>query len=160
MRAGRAVHSDKNPHSNKCLYTLKSPVLPVGIYSHSNIGLNIFDYHARDLCGRSYPQGACVVLEVSSLNALVYYFQSTHNNHAFELQGVKINAVQNIIVHQNNTCQSTEFYLSCTVPLYALCYSTIIFFLFSFLVSNFFINDDDVCLLIHWSLMTIYTFNS
>ena len=30
--------------------------------------------------GRRYPQGTCVLLEVLSLNSLVHYFQSIHNN--------------------------------------------------------------------------------
>ena len=63
----------------------------VAIYCKGNVGLNIFDSRARDIYGRSHPQGTCVLLEVSSLNSLVHYFQSIHNNDIFELRGVKIN---------------------------------------------------------------------
>ena len=63
----------------------------VAIYCKGNVGLNIFDSHARNIYGRSHPQGTCVLLEVSSLNSLVHYFQSIHNNDIFELRGVKIN---------------------------------------------------------------------
>ena len=63
----------------------------VAIYCKGNVGLNIFDSRARDIYGRSHPQGTCVLLEVSSLNSLVHYFQSIHNNDIFELRRVKIN---------------------------------------------------------------------
>ena len=52
----------------------------VAIYCKGNVGLNIFDSHATD---RSHPQGKCVLLKVSSLNSLVHYFQSIHNNDIF-----------------------------------------------------------------------------
>ena len=48
----------------------------------------------QDIYGRSHPQGTCVLLEVSSLNSLVHYFQSIHNNDIFELKWVKLNKVQ------------------------------------------------------------------
>ena len=35
-----------------------------------------------------------MLLEVSSLNSSVHYFQSIHNSDIFELKGVKINKVQ------------------------------------------------------------------
>ena len=63
----------------------------VAIYCKGNVGLKILDSHARDIYSRSHPQGTCVLLEVSSLNSLVHYFQSIHNNDIFELRGVKIN---------------------------------------------------------------------
>ena len=31
----------------------------VAIYCKGNVGLNIFDSHARDIYGRSHPQGTC-----------------------------------------------------------------------------------------------------
>ena len=46
----------------------------VAIYCNDNMGLKIFDSHARDIYGRSHSQGTCVLLEVSSLNSLVHYF--------------------------------------------------------------------------------------
>ena len=52
----------------------------VAIYCKGNVGLNIFDSHARDIYGRSHPQGTCVLLEVSSLNSLVHYSQSIPTN--------------------------------------------------------------------------------
>ena len=57
----------------------------VAIYCKGNVGLNVFDSHAKDIYDRSHPQGTCVLLEVSSLNSLVHYFQSVHNNDIFEL---------------------------------------------------------------------------
>jgi len=67
----------------------------VAIYCNGNMGLKIFVSHARDIYGGSHPQGTCVLLEVSSLNNLVHYFQSIHNHDIFELKGVKIDKVQN-----------------------------------------------------------------
>lgn len=57
------------------------------------MGLKTFHSHARDICGRHHPQGACVLLEVLSLNRLVPYFQSIHNNDIFDYKGVKIDNV-------------------------------------------------------------------
>ena len=75
-------------------FVLKIGCTAVAIYCKGNVGLNIFDSHARNIYGRSHPQGTCVLLEVSSLNSSVHYFQSIHNNDIFELKGVKINKVQ------------------------------------------------------------------
>ena len=63
----------------------------VAIYCKGKVGLKILDSHAKGIYSRSHPQGTCVLLEVSSLNSLVHYFQSIHNNDIFELRGVKIN---------------------------------------------------------------------
>ena len=48
----------------------------VAIYFNSNMGLKIYDSHARDLHGRGQSQGTCV-LEVLSLDSYVHDFQST-----------------------------------------------------------------------------------
>ena len=50
----------------------------------------IFDSHARDLYGRSHPQGSCVT-----------YFKRKHTNDMFKVKGVKICEVQNSITCQN-----------------------------------------------------------
>ena len=77
------------------------------------MGLKIFDSHARDIYGRSHPQGTCVLLEVSSLNSLVHYFQSIHNNDIFELKGVKIDKVQNNTRFKSHACETRKFNVSC-----------------------------------------------
>ena len=64
----------------------------VAIYCN-DIGFKIFDSHARDLCGRSHPEGTCVLLEVSSVHSLIHYLQSTYGNGIFVLKGVKIESV-------------------------------------------------------------------
>ena len=64
-----------------------------------------------------------MLLEVSSLNSLVHYFQSIHNNDLFELKGVKINKVQNSTLFQSHACETRKFNLSCAVAIYSLCYS-------------------------------------
>ena len=71
--------------------------------------LKIIDSPARDIYGRSHPQGTCVLLEVSSLNSLVHYFQSIHNNDIFELTGVKINKGQNSTLFQSHACETRKF---------------------------------------------------
>ena len=97
----------------------------VAIYCKGNVGLNIFDSHARDIYGRSHPQGTCVLLEVSSLNSLVHYFQSIHDNDIFELKGVNSNKVQNSTLFQSHACETRKFNVSCAVAGYSLCYSVI-----------------------------------
>ena len=86
----------------------------------------IFDSHAKDVYGRGHPQGTCVLLEVLSLDSLVCYFQSLHNNDIFEVKGVHINEVQNTpVLPHNYTHETVKFNLSCAVPIYSLCYSII-----------------------------------
>ena len=97
----------------------------VAIYCKGNVGLNIFDSHARNIYGRSHPQGTCVLLEVSSLNNLVHYFQSINNNDIFELKGVNFSKVQNSTLFQSHACETRKFNVSCAVAVYSLCYSVI-----------------------------------
>ena len=97
----------------------------VAIYCKGNVGLNIFNSHARDIYGRSHPQGTCVLLEVSSLNSLVHYFQSIHDNDLFELKGVNSNKVQNSNLFQSHACETRKLNVSCAVAGYSLCYSVI-----------------------------------
>ena len=66
-----------------------------------------------------------VLLEVSSLNSLVHYFQSIHNNDIFELKGVNINKVQNSTLFQSHACETRKFNVSCAMAVYSLCYSVI-----------------------------------
>ena len=87
------------------------------------MGFKIFDSHARDLYGRGQPQGKCVLLEILSLDSLVHYFQSIHNNGVFEVRGVQIENIQNRMVSQNSLNETINFNLSCAVALYSLCYS-------------------------------------
>ena len=106
-------------------FVLKIGCTAVAIYCKGNVGLNIFDSCARDIYGRSHPQGTCVLLEVSSLNSLVHYFQSIHNDDIFELKGVNINKVQNSTLFQSHACETRKFNVSCAVAVYSLCYSVI-----------------------------------
>ena len=62
-------------------------------YCNSNMGFKIFDSRVRYLYGRGQPQGTCVLLEVPSLDSLVHYFQSIHND-IFEVRGVQIENIQ------------------------------------------------------------------
>ena len=87
------------------------------------MGLKIFDSHARDIYDTSHLPGTCVLLEVSSLNSLVHYFQSIHNNDIFELKGVTIDKGQNSTLFQSHACETRRFNVSCAVAIYSLCYS-------------------------------------
>ena len=94
----------------------------VAIDCKGDVGLKIFDSHARDIYGRSHHQVTCVLLEVSSLNSLVHYFQNIHND-IFELKGVKINKAQNSNLFQSHACKTKKFNMSCAVTIYSLCCS-------------------------------------
>ena len=96
----------------------------VSIYCNVAVGFKIFDSHARDVYGRAHPQGTCVLLEALSLDSLVCYFQSLHNNDMFEVKGVHVNAIQNsIVLPQDSAHKTVNFNLSCVVAIYSLCYS-------------------------------------
>ena len=56
---------------NYTSFILTVGCIGVSIYCNGDIGFKIFDSHARDVYGRAYPQGTCVLLETSSLNSLV-----------------------------------------------------------------------------------------
>ena len=86
------------------------------------MGFKIFDSHVRYLYGRRQPQGTCVLLEVPSLDSLVHYFQSIHND-IFEVRGVQIENIQNRMVSLNSLNETINFNLSCAVALHSLCYS-------------------------------------
>ena len=86
------------------------------------MGFKIFDSQARDLYGRGQPQGTCVLLEVLSLDSLVHYFQSIHND-IFEVRGVQIENIQNRMVSQNSLNETINFNLCFAIALYSLCYS-------------------------------------
>ena len=64
-----------------------------------------------------------MLLEVSSLNSLIHYFQSVHNNDIFELKGVKINKVQNSTLFQTHARETRKFNVSCAVAIYSRCHS-------------------------------------
>ena len=111
---------------NVCtIFILTVRCIAVAIYCNGNMGFKIFDSHARDLYGRGQPQGKCVLLEVPSIDSLVHYFQSIHNNDIFDVRGVQIENVQNRMVSQYSVNETTNFNLSCDVALYSLCYSVI-----------------------------------
>ena len=93
-------------------------------YCNSNMGFKIFDSHVRDLYGRGQRQGTCILLEVLSLDSLVHYFQSIHND-IFEVRGVQIENIQNRMVSQNSLNETMNFNLSCAVALHSLCYPII-----------------------------------
>ena len=96
----------------------------VSIYCNVDVGFKIFDSHARDVYGRAHPQGTCVLLEALSLDSLVCYFQSLHNNDMFEVKGVHVNAIQNsIVLPQDCAHETVNFNLSCVVAIYSQCYS-------------------------------------
>lgn len=105
-------------------FVLTVGCITVSIYCIDDLTFKVFDSHARDLHGNSYHQGTCVLLEVSSINGLVHYFQSIHSNDdVFELKGIRVEEVQGCTFHQNNASEISKFNLSCAVAIYSLCYS-------------------------------------
>ena len=64
------------------------------IYCNVDMGFKIFDSHTRDIYDRCGPQGTHVPPVALSLDRLVCYFQSIHNDDIFEVKGVHINEVQ------------------------------------------------------------------
>ena len=52
-----------------------------------------------------------VLLEVPSLDSLVHYFQSIHNNDIFEVRGVQIENIQNRMVSQNSVNETINLNL-------------------------------------------------
>ena len=72
------------------------------------MGFKIFDSHARDVYRKAHPQSTCVLLVALSLDSLVCYFQSLHNNDMFEVKGVHVNAVQNSIVLPRDYAHEAE----------------------------------------------------
>ena len=106
-------------------FILTVGVIGVSIYCNVDMGFKIFDFHARDVYGRGNPQGTCVLLEALSLDRLVCYFQSIHND-IFEVKGVHINEVQNgIVLSLNNAHESVNLKskLSCSHLLSVLLYN-------------------------------------
>jgi len=118
-----ALQSLMSDNNSSCILTIASTA--VAIYGHGNMGFKVFDSHARDLYGRSNINGTCILLEFSSLDTLIHYFQSIHNyNDLFEVKGVTIDKVQsNVGSSGNNSLECTNFKLSCTVAIYSICYS-------------------------------------
>ena len=109
---------------NYTTFLLTVGCIGVSIYCNVDVGFKIFHSHARDVYGRAHPQGTCVLLEALSLDSLVCYFQSLHDNNMFEVKGVHLNAVENGIVLPQDYAHETEnFNLSCVVAIYSLCYS-------------------------------------
>ena len=76
----------------------------------------------QEICMVEGSLKVCVLLEVPSLDSLVHYFQSIHND-IFEVRGVQIENIQNRMVSQNSLNETINFNLSCAVALYSLCYS-------------------------------------
>ena len=66
--------------------------IAVGIsYCADNGPFKVFDSYARDIYGKSHPQKTCVLLDISSSNNLVHYFQSLYEaSDLFELKGLHI----------------------------------------------------------------------
>ena len=95
--------------------------------SYTNFILTVGCITVIELWGSKYlilMQGSLkvrVLLEVPSLDSLVHYFQSIHND-IFEVRGVQIENIQNRMVSQNSLNETINFNLSCAVALYSLCY--------------------------------------
>ena len=63
---------------NSFLLTILSTT--VGFYCNGEGKFKIFGSHGRDSYGIPHTQGTCVLLEVSTLNELINYFQGLYQN--------------------------------------------------------------------------------
>ena len=60
----------------------RSLILTVGciavsiVYCADNRHFKVFDFHVRDIHGKSHPEGTCILLDTSFADNLVQYFQS------------------------------------------------------------------------------------
>ena len=60
----------------------RSLILTVGciavsiVYCADNRHFKVFDFHVRDIYGKSHPEGTCILLDTSFADNLVQYFQS------------------------------------------------------------------------------------
>ena len=55
------------------------------------IAIEAFDSHARDIYGKSHPEGTCILLDISSADNLVQYFQSLYGvTDVYELKDLHI----------------------------------------------------------------------
>ena len=109
----------------------------VCIFSTNDGKYKIFDSHARDIFGKSHPEGRCVLLEAATINHVILYFQSLYSeNSQFELKGINIDKVQiNGIQSINNISKNCElsnnvslecsFRQCCAISLYSSCYSVV-----------------------------------
>ena len=51
----------------------------------------VFDSHGKNLIGQTDPFGTCTLIEIKTLNDLLYYFQQFHAQQSnFELRGIKV----------------------------------------------------------------------
>ena len=109
--------------------------IAIGItYCADDGHFKVFDSHARDIYGKSHPQGSCVLLDISSIHNLVQYFQSLYGGtDVYELKGLKIRIYQydmaidtNVKDALNTSDQHICFKKHCfAIALYSICYSII-----------------------------------
>ena len=110
-------------------FTLTVGIIGVGINSIEHEGYNVFDSHDRDMYGN---RDMCI--EIPSTHKLVKYFQSLHRNEdIYEFKGVHI-ANFEVDLHSSSVeyCSISNVHSyqcsckqSCTIAVYALCYSVI-----------------------------------
>ena len=61
------------------------------IYCADNCQFKVFDSYARDIYGKSHPEGTCILLDIPSANNLVQCFQSLYGvTDVYELKGLHI----------------------------------------------------------------------
>lgn len=62
----------QGPFENDTKFILTVECICVGIYCSGSLGFKIFDFHARNLSGSGHSKGTGVLLEVSSLDSLIF----------------------------------------------------------------------------------------
>ena len=109
--------------------------IAVGIvYCADNRHFKVFDSHARDIYGKSHPEGTCMLLDISFADNLVYYFQSFYGaNNLYELKCLHItkydmtasNSVKDVLNTPSDQQNFLKNYHCFAIALYCICYSII-----------------------------------
>ena len=112
-------------------FILTIAIIGVGIYSIEAWGYKVFDSYARDMYHNSHSEGTCAVLEIPSMQKLVY-FQTLHRNEdIYELKGVQIATFEAHLFSSNvehcSISNVNSYECSCKqcypIAVYAMCYS-------------------------------------
>jgi len=94
MSKDRAFESLLSQNYSSFILTIEC--IGVSIYHTDNGSYKVFDSRARDKYGRRLPSGACVLLEVPSIESLVQCFQTIKHSLGdnYELRGVQISTYE------------------------------------------------------------------
>ena len=127
MSLDAVLHSLLQENYNKFILTVGS--YAVAIYILNNGVYKVFDSYSKNVIGQTDPFGTCTLLEIETLNELLYYFQQFHaQQSSFERRGIKIldipinSEINDNSADVNNPFSNDESFV---IALYSLCFSTV-----------------------------------